>query len=335
MTTDIAIKEQTMAERFMGKVTELFKGSVGEIVLTNFQKRLIQNYFIVADMTLKTAEEKRKKKTKNQDPLPIVWANIDMEELSQSVVAAARIGWDPQQDNHVSLIPFKKNGVAKYGLTFMPGYRGIELKAVKYGLDAPNVIVELVYSTDKFKSIKKSHTNKVEFYEFEITNDFDRGQLVGGFYYHSFPDNPEKNKLVVLSIKDIEKRKPKYASVEFWGGEKDVWDNGKKVGRETIEGWHDKMCYKTIYRAAYKDITIDSQKIDDDYMRLNQLENEFKEAEVEQTIVENANNGNVVDIVSEDVPNDHENEEGITDAEIVEMDKLAEELNNPPTGPGF
>ena len=95
------------------------------------------------------------------------------------------------------------------------------------------------------------------------------------------------------------------------------------------------MCYKTIYRAAYKDITIDSQKIDDDYMRLNQLENEFKEAEVEQTIVENANNGNVVDIVSEDVPNDHGTEEGITDAEIVEMDKLAEELNGQPVGPGF
>jgi len=335
MANEVAVKpesELTMSERFTNKVLAEFKSGVGGIVLTNFQHRLVQNYFIVADMALKSAEAKRLKKTKNKDPLPVTWANVDMEKLSQSVVAAARIGWDPQQDNHVSLIPYKENGATKYNLTFMSGYRGIELKAVKYGLDVPAVIVELVYSTDKFRSIKKDHKNKVELYEFEITNDFDRGTLVGGFYYHSF-ENPEKNKLVVMPLKEIEKRKPKYASAEFWGGEKDVWKDGKPVGKEKIEGWYDKMCHKTIYRAAYKDITIDSQKIDDDYLRLNQMENEFKEAEVEQTIAENAN-GNVIDIQSEDVSNDHETE-GITDAEIVEMDKLAEELNNPPTGPGF
>jgi len=333
MANEVAVKteaELTMSERFTNKVLAEFREGVGDIVLTNFQHRLLQNYFQVADMVMKAAETKRKNKKNNQDPLPVTWQNIDMEKLSQSVVAAARIGWDPQQENHVSLIPFKEKGASKYVLTFMPGYRGRELRAVKYGLDVPDVvIVQVVYSSDRFKSYKKDRNNQVENYEFEIVNDFNRGEIVGGFYYHSFLHNPEKNKLVVLSLKEIEKRKPRFASVEFWGGEKDVWDNGKKVGKEHVDGWRDQMIYKTIYIAAYKDITIDSQKIDDDYLRLSQLENDFKESEVEEIIIENANK-DVIDIQIEG-----EVDEGITDAEIVEMDRIAEELNNPPKGPGF
>jgi len=34
--------------------------------------------------------------------------------------------------------------------------------------------------------------NKVESYEFEVTNPFDRGEIVGGFYYHSYNENPGK-----------------------------------------------------------------------------------------------------------------------------------------------
>lgn len=286
--------ELTMAERFTNKVLAEFQGSVGsDIALTKFQKRLVQNYFMCADMTLKTAEEKRLKKTGNyQDKVPVTWANLDLEKLAQSVVSAARVGWDPMQDNHVSLIPFKDNGTQKYNLTFMPGYRGIELKAKKYGLEVPDyVIVELVYSTDIFKSLKKSFKNPIESFEWEITNDFERGDIIGGFYYHGFTKAPEKNKLVVMPMKDIERRKPKYASAEFWGGEKDVWKDRKIVGKETIDGWFDKMCLKTIHRAAYKDITIDSQKIDDDYMQLRQIESSFdnSESEVDQTIADNAN----------------------------------------------
>jgi recombination protein RecT len=284
--------------KFMNKVVSEFSSGVSEIALTNFQKRLAQNYFIALDSSLKMAEEKRLKKSeKYRDALPVTWANVDMTELAQSVIAAARIGWDPSQDNHVSLIPFKKNALNKYGITFMPGYRGIELKAKKYGLDIPDhVVVELVCFNDKFKSFKKDRNNKFETYEFEIVNDFDRGTIVGGFYYHVYVDNPEKNKLVVFTVKDIEKRKPSYAAPEFWGGEKDVWKNGQKVGKEHTDGWYEKMCYKTVYRAAYKDITIDSQKIDDDYMRLKQTEQSF--AEATQEIAEKANR-EIIDITAD------------------------------------
>lgn len=284
-------KESTMAERFTNMVMAKFSNNVGELELTNFQKRLIQNYFITADIALRAAEEKRlKKNEKYRDSLPVTWANVDLEQLSQDVVTFSRIGLDPAQKNHVALIAFKKNAINKYGLTFMEEYRGIELKARKYGLDVPdNVIVELVYSNDKFKSYKKDRNNKYEDYEFEVTNEFDRGEIVGGFYYHNYTNNPEKNKLVVFSLKDIIKRKPDYASAEFWGGEKDVWKDGKKVGKEHTDGWYEKMCYKTIYRAAYSDITIDSQKIDDDYLRLRQMEAALTESKVEQEINENAN----------------------------------------------
>jgi len=335
--TDIALKELTMSERFTNKVIAEFRGGVGEIALTNFQQRLVQNYFIMSDMSLKAAEEKRLKKIeKYRDPVAITWANVDMELLAPAVVSAARIGLDPMQDNHVSLIPFKNNNTGKYGMTLMPGYRGIELKAKKYGLDIPDgVIIELVYSTDKFKSIKKSFTNKYEGYDFEITNDFDRGNIIGGFYYHIFMDRPEKNKLVVFSLKDIEKRKPKHASPEFWGGEKDVWEDGKKTGKkEHTDGWFEKMCYKTIHRAAYKDITIDSQKIDDDYLRLKQMEEQFAEADVEQTIAENANK-TVIDITPEPETKQTDPEKYYGNAEEITGRPASEATTSQQTGLEF
>ena len=290
--TKVAKQEEPMSVRFMNKVIAEFGSSVGEIALTNFQKRLAQNYFIVADAALKTAEEKRLRKSeKYRDKVPVTWANVDLETLARSVVSAARTGWDPLQDNHVSLIPFKDNNTGKYLINLMPGYRGIELKAVKYGMDVPDyVVVELVHANDKFKEYKKDRNTPVAAYEFEVINSFDRGEIVGGFYYHGWKDNPEKNKLVVFTLADILKRKPDYAAPEFWGGEKDVWKDGKKTGEKIkIEGWFEQMCWKTVYRAAYRDITIDSQKIDDDYLRLKQMEESYAEAEVEREIAENAN----------------------------------------------
>ncbi|NLF42443.1 MAG: recombinational DNA repair protein (RecE pathway), partial [Bacteroidales bacterium] len=287
---------ETASVRFTNLVMKEFNSGVGEIALTEFQKRLAQNYFIGIDMALQAAETKRLAKKKNQDPLPVVWQNVNMQKLARDVVAYARIGLDPAQKNHINMMPFKNNNTDKYDIVFIEGYRGLELKAVKYGLDVPDdVVVELIYSTDRFKVIKKDIRNKIESYELDVIKPFDRGTIIGGFYYHSFSQNPEKNKVVVFTLKDIEKRKPKYASTEFWGGEKDIWENGKVVGKEQVEGWYEKMCYKTIYRAAYSDITIDSQKIDDDYLRIKQIEKENAESLVEAEIEENANK-EIIDI---------------------------------------
>lgn len=296
--TALEKKEISMSERFMNKVILEFTSGVGDIALTEFQKRLAQNYFVSLDSSLKSADEKRLKKSeKYRDPLPITWANVNMEILARNVVAYARIGLDPMQKNHISMMPFKNNNTGKYDIVFIEGYRGIELKGKKYGLDVPDsVIVELVYSGDRFKSIKKDRNNPYESYEFEISDDFNRGDIIGGFYFHIYNDAPEKNKLVVMALKDILKRKPAYASPEFWGGEKDIWENGKKTGKEHTDGWYEKMCYKTVYRAAYNDITIDSQKIDDDYLAMRQMEMSLTELKVAEEIDNNANKGPAIDI---------------------------------------
>jgi len=340
--TQLAPQEKTMAQRFTNKVIKEFASGVGEVTLTRFQMRLAQNYFMAIDLALKKAELKRQAKKQNKNPLPVVWANINMEQLARDVVAHARIGLDPAQSNHINLVPYKNNAANKYDIGFIPGYRGVELKAIKYGLDIPDTVtVELVYSSDRFKSHKKDMTHNYETYEFEIVNDFDRGDIVGGFYYHVFSKAPEKNRLVVMSLKEILKRKPKYASAEFWGGEKDEYKNGKKTGKkEVVEGWYDEMCYKTVCRAAYGSITIDSQKIDNDYLALRQMEDSYTEQKVAEEIAENANketinvdfevvDGQTVDMQSGEVMNapDSGSNEGQKEEQPQAMEPAQEEYN--------
>lgn len=273
-------KTENKASRFTEMVLKNYNETTPNITdqMSSFHKRLCQNYFIKLDMSLSKAEEKRLSvDEKKRDKLPITWDNVELKELALNVVAFSRIGLDPLQDNHINMIPYKNSKTNKYDIGFIPGYKGLEIKAKNYGIDVPDmVIVELVYSNDKFKPIKRSVKNPVEYYEFEISeNPFDRGEIIGGFYYYQYNENPQNNILRLMTIKDILKRKPKYAAAEFWGGTKDVWQDGKKTGKkEIVEGWYDEMCFKTISRAAYNNITIDSRKIDDDFVRLLEISKE-------------------------------------------------------------
>src|SRR5688572_5272480 len=116
-----------------------FKGSSGNIDLSNSQKRLVQNYFIAIDFALKSAEEKRMKKSEEyREKLAYDWKNVNIPLLAVRVVAFARIGLDPLQPNHVNAIPYKNNNTNLYDITFIEGYRGKELKAIKYGLNVPD-----------------------------------------------------------------------------------------------------------------------------------------------------------------------------------------------------
>ena len=281
--TKAANKEMAPSKRFENAVFKEFTDSSGTIELTAFQKKLIQNYFIKIDQSLSLAETKRLKTPEhNREALSYTWQNINMSTLAQHVVGLSSVGLDPLQPNHVNLIPYKNSHTNKYDITPIIGYRGLGLKATKFGLEVPDtVIIEVIYENDTFKPIKKSFENEVEKYIFEINDWKDRGQIVGGFYYHIFKSNPEKNKLRFFNLHEIEKRKPKYASAEFWGGEKTAYSNGKPSGKEKIEGWFDEMVYKTIYRAAYNDITIDSQKINEQF--INAFENNKSEFDSHET----------------------------------------------------
>ncbi|MGB3452908.1 MAG: recombinase RecT [Moheibacter sp.] len=292
MTTknEVQKSELTHSERFTQAVTKEYLSKNKGVELTAFQTKLIQNYFMKIDEILSDSEGKRLKKSEQyREPLAYTWANVNIPKLAMDVVAFSSVGLDPMQPNHINPIPYKDNANNKYDITFIMGYNGIELKARKYGLDVPDdIICELVYSTDKFKQYKKDRNNEIESYDFEVVDDFDRGEIIGGFYYKVFNDNPEKNKLRVFSLRDLEKRKPKYASVEFYGGEKTAWKDGKPAGKEVVEGWADEMHLKNIKRAAWNSIIIDSKLIDDTLRAM--LDTEAKaEIALQNEVDDNAN----------------------------------------------
>nr|WP_325297115.1 recombinase RecT [uncultured Dysosmobacter sp.] len=293
------------SERFTATVMRQFGSTVGLPQVTDYQRQLVQGYFIAIDRALKAAEEERLRKNNNNrdhkydNDLPVTWANVNLTDLALDVVHYARMGLDMMQDNHLFPIPYKNNKTRKYDLTLMPGYNGIQYIAEKYALEKPAAVtIELVYSTDTFKPIKKTAGVKVEAYEFAINNPFARGEVVGGFGYIEYTD-PLKNKLVIMTLKDILKRKPQYASPNFWGGKQKVWEGGKQVEKET-EGWFEEMCLKTLKREVYsaKHIPRDPKKVDDNYQYMKMQEARIADLQAQAEIDAYAN-GDVIDTTPE------------------------------------
>ncbi len=317
-------KDNSPSERFTQAVMREFPtGGDEKINLTAHQKKLIQNYFIKLDGTLKDSELKR---YAPNNSLEYNWNNINMNKLAQDVVAYSSIGLDPLQKNHINPIPYHNKKSGKYDVTFIEGFNGLELKAKKYGFEVPDdVIFELKYSTDKFKSLKKNINREIESYEFEVTNDFDRGELEGGFYYMIYKDNPERNQLIVMNRRQIEKRRPEYAAAEFWGGEKDNWEydqaQNKKVknGKIEVEGWEEEMFLKTLKRHCWNSINIDSQKIDDFLMRVIENESQSTSRKLEEEVKTKANKRKFDTIDIEDAEYEEEGNQ-----QVAEEDTEAE-----------
>ena len=141
----------------------------------------------------------------------------------------------------------------------------------------------------------------MESYEFAINDAFNRGEIVGGFGYIEYQD-PLKNKLVIMTLRDIEKRKPRYASANFWGGKQKVWENGKQVEQET-EGWFEEMCLKTIKREVYstKYMPVDPKKVDDSYQYMKLREAKIAELEA-QDVIDVYANGEIIDTTPQALP---------------------------------
>ena len=296
-----ATPQASMSERFTQKVLREFSGNVGEFHITDYQRQLIQGYFIGVDRALKTAETERIRKNeanrdhKYDNPVPVTWANVNMGDLALDVVHFARLGLDTMQANFITPIPYLNKKENRYDINLMLGYNGIKYIAEKYALDPPkSVTIELVYQSDVFKPYKKGRGNDVESYDFEITNPFDRGNIVGGFGYIEYGD-ARKNELVIMSMRDFEKRKPEYASANFWGGKSKEWKNGSRVEVEK-EGWLDEMCRKTLVREVYspKHILLDPRKIDENYQYMRQREAQL------QGVQDNMQQ--VIDVTANSVP---------------------------------
>lgn len=287
-------QELTASERFTGMVMKEFQGNVGALNLNEYQKQLIRGYFIGIDNALKKAEEARQNKnswksTKEEDKnnLPIIWQNVNMNDLAIAVVHHAKLGLDMQIPNHLNAIPYKNNKTQKYDIGFLKGYKGLEYIATQLSLyPIRNIIIELIYSNDVFEIVNKDNITR---YNFVIKNPFDRGEIIGGFGYIQYIDET-RNKIVTLSKKDIDKRKPSYAAAEFWGGEK---YNPTTKQKEPVEGWYEEMARKTIARATYNTVPIDPKKVNESYAYVvesneNTYENVI-EGQVAEEIEENAN----------------------------------------------
>lgn len=176
--------------------------------------------------------------------------------------------------------------------------------AENYALIPPkSVTIDLVYSTDTFKPIKKGYNQPFETYEFEITNPFNRGDIIGGFGYIEYEDK-SRNELVIMTKKDIDKRRPKFASANFWGGEVIEWKNGQKITEEK-EGWYEEMCRKTLIREVYsqKHIPLDPKKVDYSYqyMKQQELSLQYAESNLQQEKNITANAINLEDNIKSNV----------------------------------
>lgn len=294
--------EETMSERFTKMVIHEFGGQFsGEIRVTDYQRHLIQGYFICIDRTIKKAEKDRLKKNqynkdhKYDNKLEYIWNNVNLHDLVLDIIHTAKMGLDMMQDNHLYAIPYKNNKLNKYDIELMKGYNGIQYVAEKYAVEKPiAVTIDLVFSTDDFSPLKKNKDNFIENYDFKINKPFARGEILGGFGYIEYA-NPKKNKLIVMTLKDILKRKPEYAAAQFWGGTVKKWKNGTATETK-IEGWYEEMCLKTVKREVYsaKNIPRDPEKIDDayQYMRLKETKQADSLARAE---IELKANGEVID----------------------------------------
>lgn len=297
-TTELAPVKETDAKRFTNKIMQEFKNQTdADIGLTGYQEKLMQNYFIGLSNALKIAEEARVAKNnylkddKYKNDLAYTWNNVDLDVLAIDVKRYIKFDLDILQKNHISAIPFKNNKTNKYEFGFIKGYVGIEYIARKFGMNVPKrVVIELVHKNDLFKPLKRSNINPYDTYVFEIDNPFNRGEIVGGFFYHVYGD-PTENRLEFVSVAEILKRRPEKYSVEFWGGEKDIWEDGRKKGTKKVDGWYKEMCYKTLCRMAWdeKYIKIDPLKADVDYVAMQERDLIVSEHIIEAEIEENAN----------------------------------------------
>lgn len=312
---DLAVSEPTVSERFTGMVIKELASTTGSgVALSEDQKRLSQHLFVKIDATLNALEVKRSQQDKNGTP--IVWANINMQKLALDAMHRVELGLDALIPNHIHPIPYLNKKTGKYDLDLRIGYAGKDYYRRGVALEKPkDIIYELVYSTDKFVAHKRSLGREGDSYEFEITQPFDRGDVVGGFGYIMYED-PSKNKLILLTEKDFQKSKKIAKSSNFWS------DN-------PIE-----MRYKTIVHRVTDKLTMDPRKVTASVAAVEQQE---YEAEVASEIEREANQ-DVIDVKAEPAGDTAEENPPMSEqekAEALEREKAEAAAESQQRGPGF
>ena len=139
-----------------------------------------------------------------------------------------------------------------------------------------DIVYELVCETDKFLPKKKSIHNDVESYEFEITQPFKRGEVIGGFGYIVYKD-PKKNKLILVSNEQFEASEKK-GNDTFW------------------RDYPDQMKWKKVVTSTVTKLPLDPAKLSAAFLAVEAQEDAMDAAVVGADIEEKANKGEVLDI---------------------------------------
>lgn len=266
-TQAVARTEATASEKFTSMVLREAQGLSGGLELTEYQRRLAQHMFIKIDSVLKQLETKRLEGKGGGDKAPFTWQNVNLPKLALDVVHRVQLGLDALIPNHVHPIPYFNSREKKYDLDLRVGYQGKDYYRRQVCLEEPlDIIYELVYTTDKFKPIKKSLKNEIESFEFEITSPFDRGEVVGGFGYIMYED-PRMNKLILVTKRDFNRSEAAAKTSDFWKN-------------NPIE-----MRYKTVVHRVTDRLVVDPAKVNESFAAVEEAD----EAEFHREVELNAN----------------------------------------------
>lgn len=195
--------QATQSERFLKNVETQFAAEAGApMAFTDYERTLAQHLFLKVDNVLKDLETKRLSADKPYGTA-YEWKNVNMRKMALDSVHRVKLGLDALIPNHVHPVPYFNKREGKYDIDLRVGYVGEAYYKIQNAVDEPiDVIYELVYDTDEFIPIKKSHKNKIESYEFTIKNPFSRGKIIGGFGYIVY-ENEIKNELVMVTEEDF------------------------------------------------------------------------------------------------------------------------------------
>lgn len=305
MTNEIQKADtKTMSERFTNAVIGEFQSTIGGIELTPYQKKLAQHLFIKVDIGLKDLEAKRIKDKRKATPYE--WKSVNMEKLAIDAIHRIELGLDALIPNHISIIPYFNSKKKLYDLDLRIGYEGNDYYRRNMATEEPaNIIYELVYSKDRFVVIKKSKEQKFDSYEFEITEPFDRGKVVGGFGYIEYKDQ-SKNILVLVSEKEFLVSKSAAQSNRFW------------------DKHQAKMRLKTLVHRTTEHIKLDPEKINASFVIVEKQEFEavdmLPDNSIQDEINDNANE-EIIDIPTEDKPMGDAEKEAIKKQEADDSKK--------------
>ena len=206
----------TESEKFVRAVERQFMAQLGQSISWNdVQKTLAQNLYIKIDNSLKALEAKRL--TSNKGGSPITWQNVNLAKLALDAVHRVALGLDGSIANHVHVVPYFNSKLQKYDLDLRIGYVGKVLIVKTMSLDPLiDVVYDLIYDTDEFTANPRTVTNPIESYDLKIRNPFDRGKVIGGFFYFSYED-ARKNRLVLVNQRDFTRAETAAQTKDFWG----------------------------------------------------------------------------------------------------------------------